>query len=75
MVITWPCDVEIISRAARCGRTPAEPFTAQCQCGHEIGGHMCEKCAHCKLPGCLTCWQDSKGHLCHVYFAAAKEGM
>ena len=70
--MNYPCDVELIAHHRRCGTLPARPFTAYCACGHQISGHMCEKCSLCRLPGCLTCWIDGSGHVCPVEFA--KEG-
>jgi len=60
----YPCDVELITSHRRCAGTPARPFTARCNCGLEIAGHICLVCAMATYPGCLACWQDGRGHRC-----------
>jgi hypothetical protein len=66
----YPCDVELIAFARRCGAAPARPFTAYCACGHAITGYACEACLLCQRPGCYTCWRGGAGHECPAEFAA-----
>ena len=70
------CNVERVARSDgeshTCGLEPARKFTAHCGCGHKIEGAACQACLLCIEPGCLTCWNGGKGHICPVEFGPAE---
>lgn len=64
------CDVWRISSAQVCGDSPASPFAARCECGHDMAGLACAACRGSAKPGCLRCWSE-KRHRCAVTLLAA----